>query len=127
MDKARPDNVPGLIEYADMVIVLDDVEQGSEEWFAARIGIPSASVFDKIIGSQGKLSTQQQKLIYQLAGERITGEKEESYTNGAMQRGTELEPEARECFELITDLYNHFSNHNKVHHNCIECFAIGIK
>ena len=86
------------------MLILDDIEQGSEEWFAARIGIPSASVFDKIIGSQGKISTQQQKLIYQLAGERITGEKEESYTNGAMQRGTEFEPEARECFELITDL-----------------------
>lgn len=79
-----------------------DVEQGSPEWFAARCGIPSASVFDKILTTKGDLSKSATKLMYQLAGERITGEKEEGYTNGAMQRGIELEPEARALFELIT-------------------------
>lgn len=79
-----------------------DVEQGSDAWFAARCGIPSASVFDKILTTKGDLSKSSQKLIYQLAGERITGEKEEGYTNGAMQRGIEMEPEARALFQLIT-------------------------
>lgn len=79
-----------------------DVEQGTPEWFAARRGIPSASVFDKILTTKGDLSKSATKLMYQLAGERITGEKEEGYTNGAMQRGIELEPEARALFDLIT-------------------------
>ena len=85
-------------------MIILDVEQGSEEWFAARVGVPSASIFDKIVTSKGALSTSKQKLIYKLAGERVIGEKEEGYTNGAMQRGIELEPEARALFELITDL-----------------------
>ena len=85
-------------------MIIADFEQMSPEWFAARVGIPSASVFDKLITSKGALSTSRQKLIYKLAGERVLGEKEEGYTNGAMQRGIELEPEARSLFELITDL-----------------------
>ena len=43
-------------------------------------------------------------MLYKLAGEKVLGEKEEGYTNGAMQRGIELEPEARALFELITEL-----------------------
>ena len=85
-------------------MIIENFEQGSPEWFAARVGIPSASVFDKLITSKGALSTSRQKLIYKLAGEKVFGEKEEGYTNGAMQRGIEFEPEARALFELITDL-----------------------
>lgn len=85
-------------------MIIEDFKQGSPEWFAARVGIPSASIFDKLITSKGVLSTSRQKLIYKLAGEKIIGEKEEGYTNGAMQRGIELEPEARALFELITGL-----------------------
>ncbi|MCK5605058.1 YqaJ viral recombinase family protein [Candidatus Pacearchaeota archaeon] len=83
-------------------MIIENFEQGSPEWFAARVGIPSASVFDKLITSKGALSTSRQKLIYKLAGEKVLGEKEEGYSNGAMQRGIELEPEARSLFELIT-------------------------
>ena len=85
-------------------MIILDVEQGSDEWFEARVGIPSASAFDKLITSKGALSTSRQKLLYKLAGERVLGEKEDGYTNGAMQRGIELEPEARALFELITGL-----------------------
>jgi hypothetical protein len=85
-------------------MIILDVEQGSPEWDDARVGIPSASIFDKLITSKGALSTSRQKLLYKLAGERALGAKEEGYTNGAMQRGIELEPEARALFELITDL-----------------------
>lgn len=83
-------------------MIIEDFEQGSPEWFQARVGIPSASIFDKLITSKGALSTSRQKLLYKLAGEKVLGEKEEGYINGAMQRGIELEPEARSLFELIT-------------------------
>ena len=30
-------------------MIILDVEQGSEDWFKARVGVPSASIFDKIV------------------------------------------------------------------------------
>lgn len=84
-------------------MIIERMEQQSEEWFAARCGVPSASNFDKIITTKGEPSKQAEKYLYQLAGERITGKKEEGYTNQHMLRGNELEAEARELYELITD------------------------
>ena len=81
-----------------------DVEQLSEEWFAARCGIPTASNFDKIVTSKGAPSTQSKQYMYKLAGETIIGIKEESYQNAAMQRGIEIEPEARGLYELMNDV-----------------------
>jgi putative phage-type endonuclease len=83
------------------MIVIDNISQGTDEWMALRVGSPGASGMDKIITSTGKLSTSRQKYLYQLAGEIITGAKAETYQNGHMLRGTELEPEAREVFEFI--------------------------
>jgi putative phage-type endonuclease len=83
------------------MIIIDDIEQGTDEWMALRVGSPGASGMDKIITSSGKRSTSRQKYLYQLAGEIITGEKTETYQNGHMARGNELEPEARELFEFI--------------------------
>ena len=81
-----------------------NIEQGSPEWYAARTGIPTASNFDKLITSSGDPSKQRQKYLYQLAGERITGVAEETYKNGTMQRGSELEKSARELYELVNDV-----------------------
>ena len=79
------------------------VKQGSLEWLAARAGLPTASNFDRIITTKGEPSTQQQKYLYQLAGERLTGMPMETYTNGNMERGKELEAEARKVYEFVTD------------------------
>lgn len=84
------------------MIINRDVVQGSQEWFACRCGIPSASNFDKIITTKGEPSKSAEKYLYQLVGERITGKKEEGYTNGNMLRGVELEEEARNFYELLT-------------------------
>lgn len=85
------------------MIVLD-VEQRSPEWFFERLGIPSASNFDKIVTASGERSKQRTKYLYQLAGERITEKAEESYMSDAMQKGIELEKEARELYEMVNDL-----------------------
>ena len=79
-----------------------DCEQLSPEWYKLRAGVPSASNFDKLITSKGETSKQRIKYMYTLAGESIIGEKEESYQNAAMQRGIELEAEARGMYDLIT-------------------------
>jgi len=82
-------------------VIIIEGDQGTPEWMALRVGSPGASGMDKIISSTGKVSTQRQKYLYQMAGEIITGEKAESYQNAHMARGIELEPEAREMFEFV--------------------------
>ena len=79
-----------------------DIEQLSPDWFKLRGAIPTASNFEKIVTSKGEPSKQQQAYLYQLAGESLIGRKEESYTNYAMQRGIDLEPEAKGFYEFIT-------------------------
>ena len=83
-------------------MIILDMEQGSDEWLAARLGRPSASMFSKLITTKGKPSTQAGGYINKLAGERLSGESEAFYTNEHMVRGTELEPEAREAYEFIS-------------------------
>ena len=84
-------------------MITADVIQGSTEWFAARCGIPSASNFDKIITTAGTPSKQREKYMYQLAAERVTGKSEESFKSAAMERGIEMEAEARSLYELLRD------------------------
>lgn len=84
-----------------MIIV--DCEQGTESWFQARLGIPTASNFNKIVTSKGEPSKQAQKYIYQLAGEAIIGKQEDSFQSLDMIRGNELEAEARDFYRVVTD------------------------
>ena len=84
-------------------VYMDDIEQGSPEWLALRVGLPTASCFDKIITTKGVPSKSAKKYIYQLAGERMLGFSPEGYQNDAMIRGNELEPEARAAYEFITE------------------------
>lgn len=83
-------------------MITENIIQGTEEWYKARLGIPTSSNFDKLITSTGAPSKQRTKYMYQLAAERITGISEGSYQNAAMQRGIETEEEARAFYELIT-------------------------
>ena len=83
-------------------MIIESVVQGTPEWQTARLGIPTSSNFDKLITTKGDQSKSRLKYMYQLAAERITGVKEETYQNGAMQRGIQMEEEARNMYELIT-------------------------
>jgi len=74
-------------------------EQGSETWIKARLGIATASNFSKIVTSTGELSKQLKSYAIKLASELLTIEQEESYTNKDMERGNELEPEARQAYQ----------------------------
>lgn len=83
-----------------MIIV--DCVQNTPEWEKIRLGIPTASNFDRIITTTGTRSKQREKYLYELAGERITGERKEGYKNSAMDRGHEREDESRKTYEFIT-------------------------
>ena len=75
-----------------------NIKQGSEEWLLARLGIPTASNFDKIITSTGKESTTLPKYALELATQCLLSEPEPTYKNEAMQRGNDLEPLARQAY-----------------------------
>jgi len=81
-------------------MIIETFEQGSPEWFDARVGIPTASEFKKIVTSTGAKSKSADKYRYQLACERILGKCTETIETAAMRRGIEMEPEAREYLEF---------------------------
>lgn len=80
-------------------------DQSSEDWFRARMGIPTASEFSTVMakGRGGADSKTRQTYLYKLAGEIITGEPMENYSNAHMERGKVMEDEARALYEFMTD------------------------
>jgi putative phage-type endonuclease len=81
------------------------MEQRSEEWFAARCGKVTASrVADIIAKTKTGYSTSRDNYLAQLVCERLTGKPAESYSNSAMQWGTDTEPFARAAYEARMDL-----------------------
>lgn len=86
-------------------MIIHDVEQGSPEWFAARLGIPTASEFSKIITATGKASTQATDYCLTLLAEKLLGREVEKWQgNMWTERGKELEQEAADYYELTTGL-----------------------
>lgn len=80
-----------------------DCEQGSPEWLEARLGVPSASNFSKVVSATGKLSTQRKAYMLDLLAEKLTGETTSFTTTKWIERGNELEPEAADLYEFMTD------------------------
>lgn len=79
------------------------IEQGSEEWFAQRLGKATASrIADIVAKTKTGYSTSRENYCVELALERITGKRQEFYTNDAMKWGTETEPLARAAYEAHT-------------------------
>jgi putative phage-type endonuclease len=81
------------------------MEQRTEEWFIARLGKVTASrVADVIAKTKSGYSTSRDNYMAQLVCERLTGKQGESFTNSAMQWGTETEPLARSAYEANADI-----------------------
>ncbi len=77
------------------------IEQGSEEWFASRLGKVTASkVSDVMARTKSGPAATRKNYMMELLCQRLTGKREESYTNAAMQRGNDLEPVARSAYEI---------------------------
>lgn len=79
-----------------------ECEQGSSEWHAARLGIPTASEFGRLITKTGKPSTQSNAYANQLVAEWLCGHALDGFESDWMRRGKELEAEARAYYELQT-------------------------
>jgi len=82
------------------VIVENLFKQSTAEWEEAKMGVPSASSFAKILTATGKKPSASVRngYMYKLAGERVTGRKDDTFYGKAMRRGHELEPQARSFF-----------------------------
>lgn len=80
-------------------------EQGTDEWRQMRAGIPTASEFATVLakGRGGGESKTRRTYLLKLAGERLTGEPAESYSNGHMERGKAMEAEARDAYAFMRD------------------------
>lgn len=75
------------------------VEQGSEAWFNLRLQYPLTASNAQAIGNQGKgLET----LCWEKLAEKYSHADKEPYINKHLERGQELEPLAREMYELET-------------------------
>lgn len=87
------------------LIVHQDLEQGSDEWLAARCGIITASVIGRLITPTLKVANNDtaRATTLSLAAERITGHVEPVYVNADMQRGHDEEGPARYMYALGID------------------------
>jgi len=71
--------------------------QGSDEWYAARLGKATASRFSDVLNKKTGRGT----YMIRLAAERLTGNGQDNYTNAAMEWGKEHEADAREHYKII--------------------------
>jgi putative phage-type endonuclease len=78
------------------------MNQRTDEWFQARLGHVTASRVSDAIA--GKDTATRRNYMVQLIAERLTGQQQESFTNAAMQWGTETEPLARAAYQAEHDL-----------------------
>jgi putative phage-type endonuclease len=79
-------------------------EQGTEEWRKARAGKVTASRISEVVAkTKSGYSTSRANYAAQLIAERLTGQpQEKTFTNSAIQWGTEKEPEARSAYEFFS-------------------------
>ena len=91
--------------------IYEDLEQGTDEWLAARCGIATASVVGQLITPKTvkpAANDTSRALVMTLVAERITGYVEPIQPNRDMERGTLSEPFARdiyaEHYEPVTEL-----------------------
>jgi len=84
-------------------MIIHDAQQGTPEWLAARAGIATASRFGDVLATikSGEASVRRNYRA-RLIVERLTGRVVPTYTNFAMQQGTEREPFARAAYEART-------------------------
>lgn len=81
-----------------------DVVQGTPEWINARLGIPTASEFHRIITPKTmKLSAGSQTYLCELIAERFMGAALDSVVTDWIARGTALEADAIAYYELCRE------------------------
>ena len=78
------------------------MEQRTEDWFAIRLGKVTASCISKVT-AKTKTGWGAERANYkaQLVAERLTGQRQEGFTNSAMQWGVDTEEAARNAYVFL--------------------------
>ncbi len=98
------------------------MEQRTEEWFSARLGKVTASrVADVLAKIKTGESASRKNYKMELVVQRLTNKQGESFTNAAMEWGTEQEPFARMAYEAHTGTF--VKEEGFVDHPTIEGFG----
>lgn len=83
---------------------MSEIIQGSPEWHAIRCGKVTASrVADVVAKTKSGWGASRTNYLAEIIAERLTGEPTASFTNAAMQWGTDTEPMARAAYEFRVD------------------------
>jgi putative phage-type endonuclease len=81
------------------------MEQRTDDWFAARLGKVTASrVADVIAKTKTGYGASRANYMADLVVERLTGQKASSFSNAAMEWGTEQEPNAKAAYAAKTGI-----------------------
>jgi len=95
-----------------------DTIQGTPEWFDTKRGkFSSSKVLDLCPGAKGAYTAARENYIMDVVLQILTGETETTFTSFDMQRGADLESEAREAYEAKTGSYVDqvgFENHPEI-------------
>jgi len=84
---------------------MDNIIQGSDEWFKERLGKVTASrIADLMAKTKSGWGAGRKNYEAQLIAERLTGEVAETFKSPAMERGNEVEAEARANYEFMNDV-----------------------
>lgn len=77
----------------------DEIVQGSDEWKEIRLGKATASrIADVIAKGKSGPSMSRANYLAQLVAERLTGAVADGFQSDAMERGNEVEPDARNAY-----------------------------
>lgn len=87
------------------MIQIHDCDQNTDEWHAARLGIPTSSQFATVLaqGRGGGERKTRRTYMNKLAGEILTDAPMDNYSNAHMERGHEMEDDARRLYAFLTD------------------------
>lgn len=81
------------------------IEQGTPEWFAARLGRVTASrVSDVVAKTKSGWGASRANYMADLIAERLTGVAVEGFKSAAMQWGSDVESQARAEYEFFRDV-----------------------
>jgi putative phage-type endonuclease len=77
------------------------IEQGTPEWFAARLGKVTASrISDVMAKTKTGPAASRKNYAAELLLERVAGQRKDGYTSAAMQHGIDTEPLARLAYSI---------------------------
>lgn len=105
-------------------MILLDCAQGSPEWFAARLGIPTASCFADIL-TGGKT---RESYLEKLVRERLTAKPSAGFTSRQTEQGTEREPKAVAVYEVRKGVFVDrvgFCRHDTIEAGASPDFLVG--